>query len=55
MPVIPPSLGRYMHRVLPRLCDPKRDVVGICRNMIQILLGSKDGGLMTKVFVVQET
>ncbi len=37
-----------INTVLPRLCDPKVDVIGLCANWIQIVYG-QDGGLMTKV------
>lgn len=52
IPAISPTLGKLLNGLLPYLCSPKVDIIGICVNWIHIVYG-QDGDLITKVFLVQ--
>ncbi|XP_035703833.1 lipase 3 isoform X1 [Folsomia candida] len=52
IPAISPTLGKLLNGLLPYLCSPKVDIIGICVNWIHIVYG-QDGDLITKEQVAQ--
>ncbi|ODN01621.1 Lipase 3 [Orchesella cincta] len=47
MPVLPQFVANLLHKILPIICNPKVDLIGICMSVVQIGFGH-DQGKITK-------
>ncbi|CAL8124021.1 unnamed protein product [Orchesella dallaii] len=54
MPVLPQFVANLLHKILPIICHPKVDLIGICMSVVQIGFGH-DQGKITKEMLYQIT
>lgn len=52
IPLLPPLLARTLHKILPVICHPKIDLVGLCLVITNMMFGY-DHGQITKVRQIQ--
>lgn len=45
IPVLPQFLTNVLHRVLPIVCSPRIDVLGVCVNVMRLAFGDDQGNI----------